>query len=276
MRNWRSRAFARRLCNRSGLAQPKLEMVRGQCHTLEMTLDEVAIIVGQLLPGAARAKMAAQRRHDERLDLGGGNAADQSGRRGLSLQHGLGDVIAVAGAALVGVGWAHAVAAIIKQAPAQERGRAPQPAAPRARLGRKLGLHRREQGTIHNRRLFAAMDLATVDHLADIEAVLEQMGERPHAKAPPADGAAVRQPPRLAANSPAIEILRQCADGAKLEIPRKDRANRRSLGWYHKDLLVHGRIAEWDRAADPNAFALGGSDLVAHPLPDQLAFELGK
>src|SRR5262249_44797598 len=35
-------------------------------------------------------------------------------------------------------------------------------------------------GTIHNRRLFAAMDLAPVDHLADIEAVLEQMGERPH------------------------------------------------------------------------------------------------
>src|SRR5262252_3147723 len=143
-----------------------------------MTLEEVAIIVGQLLPGAARAQMAAQRRHDERLDLGGGNAADRSGRLRLLLQHSLGDVIAVAGAALVGVGWAHAVAASVKKAPAQERGRAPQPAAPRARLGRKLGLHRLEQGTIHNRRLFAAMDLATVDHLADIEAVLEQMGER--------------------------------------------------------------------------------------------------
>ena len=43
------------------LAQPKLEMVRGQCHTLEMALEEVAIIVGQLLPGAARAQVAAQR-----------------------------------------------------------------------------------------------------------------------------------------------------------------------------------------------------------------------
>src|SRR6516162_1843384 len=146
----------------------------------------------------------------------------------------------------------------------------------RARPGRKLGLHRREQGTIHNRRLFAAMDLAPVDHLADIEAVLEQMGERPHAKAPPADGPAVRQPPRLAANSPAIEILRQRADGAKFEIARKDRANRRSLGWYHKDLLVHRRIAEWHGTSHPNAFALRGSDLVAHSLPDQLAFELGK
>ena len=87
-----------------------------------MALEEVAIIVGQLLPGAARAKIAAQRRHDERLDLGGGNAADQSGRRGLILQHGLGDVIAVAGAALVGVSWAHAVAAMVKKAPAEDGG----------------------------------------------------------------------------------------------------------------------------------------------------------
>src|SRR5438132_9074622 len=146
----------------------------------------------------------------------------------------------------------------------------------RARLGRKLGLHRREQGTIHNRRLFAAMDLAPVDHLADIEAVLEQMGERPHAKAPPTDGPAGRAPPRLAANSPPIEILRQRADGAKLQITGKDCANRRSLRWYHEDLLVHRRIAERHRTADPNAFALGGRDLVAHPLPDQLPFELSK
>ena len=120
---------------------------------------------------------------------------------------------------------------MVKKAPAQDGGRAPQPAAPRARLGRKLGLHRLEQGTIHNRRLFAAMDLATVDHLADIEAVLEQMGERPHAEAAAADGPAVRQPPRLAANAPTIEVLRQRADGAKLEIARKDRANCRSLEW---------------------------------------------
>src|SRR5262249_59893835 len=106
--------------------------------------------------------------------------------------------------------------------------------------------------------------------------VLEQMGERPHAKAPPTDGAAGRQPPRLAANSSAIEVLRQRAHGAKLEIARKDRANRLSLGCDHNDLLVHRRIAEWHRAADPNAFAFRSSDLVAHPLPDQLAFELGK
>src|SRR5262249_29489464 len=162
-------------------------------------------------PGAARAQMAAQRRHDERLDLGGGNAADQSGRLRLLLQHSLGDVIAVAGAALVGVGWAHAGAASVKKAPAQELGRTPQPAAPRARgRGRESGAPPRGEGATPHRRLWsAAIALAREPPLADIEAVLEKRGERPHAKAPPADGAAVRQPPRLAANSPAIEILRQ-------------------------------------------------------------------
>src|SRR5215208_6672961 len=90
-----------------------------------MALEEVTIIVGQPLPGAAGVEVVAQSRNDERLNLGGGNAADQSGRPALSLQHGLGDVIAVAGAALVGVGRAHAVAANVKKASAQDCGRAP-------------------------------------------------------------------------------------------------------------------------------------------------------
>src|SRR5437660_6798451 len=251
-------------------------MVGGQCHTLEMALEEVAIIVRQPLPAAARVEVVAERRNGKRLNLGGGYAADQSGRRGLSLQHGLGDVIAVAGAALVGVGRAHAVAAMVKQAPAQDGGYTPQPAAPLQRLGRELSSYRLEQRGIENGLVLTVVNLATVDQLADIEAVLEQIRERPHAEAAPADGPAGRAPPRLAANSPPIEVLRQRADGAELEITGKDCANRRSLGWYHEDLLVHRRIAERHRAADPKAFAFRGRDLVAHPLPDQLPFELGK
>src|SRR5262245_63217639 len=90
--------------------------------------------------------------------------------------------------------------------------------------------------------------------------VTQKLRERPHAKAPAADGPAVRQPPRLAAYSLPIEVLRQRADGAKLQIPRKDRANRRSLGCDHNDLLVHGGIAERHGTSHPNAFALRGSD----------------
>src|SRR2546423_12717365 len=105
-------------------------MVGDQCHALEMALEEFKIVIGQLFPRAAGSELVAQRRNDECLALGGGTAADRSGRRGLPLQLRLGDVVAVAGAALIGVGWTHAVAAIVKKAPAQDRGRAPQPAAP--------------------------------------------------------------------------------------------------------------------------------------------------
>src|SRR4029453_4314606 len=112
--------------------------------------------------------------------------------------------IAVARAALVGVRWTHAIAAIIEKAPAQERGRAAQATAPRARLGRELGLHRLEQRGIENGLMLTAVNLAPVNHLADIEAVLEQMRERPHAKQPPANDPASREPPRLAPNLPPI------------------------------------------------------------------------
>src|SRR5207247_2768987 len=120
----------------------------------------------------------------------------------LPLQHRLGDVIAVTGAVLVGVRWTHAIAAIIEQAPDQERGRAAQAMTPRHRLGRKLGLHRFKHRGIENGLVLAAVNLATVDHLADIETVLEQMGERSYPKPSPANGPAGREPPRLAANSP--------------------------------------------------------------------------
>src|SRR6266705_693242 len=122
-----------------------------------------------------------QRCQDERLELGCGNTADRSGRMRFFLQHGLGDVIAVARAALICVGRAHAVAALIKKAAGQEGGRAPQPAAPRHRLIGKLALHRRKQRAIENGLVLAAVNLASVNHLADIEAVLEQMRERDHA-----------------------------------------------------------------------------------------------
>jgi hypothetical protein len=62
-----------------------------------MALDKVAIIVGQLLAGAGRVKLVAERCKDERLEVGCGNAVDRSGRVRLLLQHGLGNVIAVAG-----------------------------------------------------------------------------------------------------------------------------------------------------------------------------------
>src|SRR4051812_16827080 len=124
--------------------------------------------------------------------------------------------------------------------------------------------------------MLTAVNLAPIDDLANIEAVLEQMGERAYAKAGPTDAAAIRKLPTFAANLMPIKLLRQCANGAQRQIARKDRANRLGLGRDAHDLLLHRRIAKRNRTADPKAFALGGRDLVAHPLPDQLPFELGK
>src|SRR6266567_3977609 len=100
---------------------------------------------------------------------------------------------------------------------------------------------------IENGLVLTAVNVAPVDHLADIEAVLEQMRERAHAEAASAARAAVRKPPRLAADPPAAEVVGKRTDGAKRKIPPKDRADRFGLGRRHHDLLVHRRIAERDR-----------------------------
>src|SRR6266498_4575422 len=90
-----------------------------------MAFDKVAIIVGQRLAGTAGGEVIAERCNDERLKLGGGNAADRSWHLGFVLQQGLGDVIAVAHAALIGVRRAHAVAATSKMRPVRSAGEPP-------------------------------------------------------------------------------------------------------------------------------------------------------
>ena len=89
----------------------------------------------------------------------------------------------------------HAVAAVVKQTAGQERGCPSQPAPPLHRLGVQLLLDGVEQGTIEDRRVTAAMDLAPIGDLADVEPVLEQVGERPHPEAASADGAIISRSP---------------------------------------------------------------------------------
>src|SRR5215211_5672008 len=108
-----------------------------------MVFDQLPLVVGTCLRrAAARLQMIAERRNDERLDLGGRHAADRSGRLGLLLQHGLADVVAVAGTSLVGVARAHAVAALVKQAAGQEGGRAAQPVESTSRPSATMALPR--------------------------------------------------------------------------------------------------------------------------------------
>jgi hypothetical protein len=90
----------------SGASQSKLDLVRGQGDALDKALDKIAITVGELPAGAVGSEVVAERGHDERLKLSSGNTVGR----------GLRDAIAIAQAALVCVGRAHAVAARIKDA----------------------------------------------------------------------------------------------------------------------------------------------------------------
>ena len=62
----------------------------------------------------------------------------------------------------------------------------------------------------------------------------------------------------------------------KLKIAGKDGADRRRFLRNHDNLLVGDPVTQRHRSADPDALALGGGDLVPHPLADDLALELGE
>src|SRR5258707_13730498 len=75
----------------------------------------------------------------------------------------------------------------------REDARGPAHAAPSADPAPgTLSLSRRKQRGIENWLVLTAVNVATVDHLANIEAVLEEMRERANSEAAPADDAAVR------------------------------------------------------------------------------------
>jgi hypothetical protein len=77
---------------------------------------------------------------------------------------------------------AHAVAAVVEEAAGQNGGRASEPDQPGDGVGGPFGLHGLEQVGAEDRRMLAAMHLAPLGDLADVEPVLEQMGERSDAE----------------------------------------------------------------------------------------------
>src|SRR5260370_34036030 len=121
-----------------------------------------------------------------------------------------------------------------------------------------------------------ALFLAAGDHLADAEPVLEQIGEGAHPEADARGDPADRAAQRLGPDAAPVEILHESPHRAKLEIANEDGAHGLGLLGYDHELLADAGIAERDRPPDPDAFALGGGDLVAPPLPDHLPLELGE
>src|SRR3984893_13806641 len=212
----------------------------------------------------------------ESLDLGGWYAGDAAGFGSLILQKRMRHIVPVTHAAFVRMRWAHPVAAVVEEAAGERSGRAPEAELPGNDIGGAPGLHGFEQIAGEDRRMLAAMHLTPIGDLADVEPVLEQMGKRSDAEADAAAPAAIATAIDLGPDALPIKLRDQSPDGAKLQIACEDGADHLRLLGHHFELLIDAAIAERNGSADPEALALGGRDLVAHPLADHLALELGK
>src|SRR6516162_6079643 len=102
------------------------------------------------------------------------------------------------------------------------------------------------------------------------------MGERAHSKADAAPRAAISATIDLGANTAAIKLDDQCAQGSKFKIAGENGQYGLGLAGHDHELLIHTAVSEWHRSADPNSLTLGGGDFVAHPLANHLPLELGK
>src|SRR3954449_12211670 len=70
------------------------------------------------------------------------------------------------------------------------------------------------------------------------------------------------------------QALHQQVEAAELEVGAEDGPHALSLGLIDGDLAILGVVTKWGHAADPEALAFGGSNLVADPLGRDLALEL--
>src|SRR5262245_13678475 len=80
----------------------------------------------------------------------------------------------------------------------------------------------------------------------------------------------------LGPDAPPIERHEQSPHGAQLQIEAKDGADRLCLLGHDFELFFEAAVAERNGSADPEALALRGRNLVAHPLADDLALKLRK
>jgi hypothetical protein len=101
--------------------------------------------------------------------------------------------------------------------------------------------------------MLAGMHLASIDDLADVEPVLEQMGKRSHAEADTAAAAAVATAIDLGPDALPIELQEQSAHGATLQIACEDGADHFRLLGLDFELFVDAAIAEWNGSAHPEA-----------------------
>src|ERR1700722_9628753 len=162
---------------------------------------------------------------DEPLDLRRRDPANCAGLALPFLQKGLRDIVTVTHALLVGMARAHPVAAIVVEKAHQERRRLRSECPARDGFLLEPLLHGFEQPSIDNRRVFAGVNLAAIGDLANVEAVLQEVGQRPDQEVGWLNRGAVWTDPGPRPDASTVKIDDQQADRTQCEITAEDAAN---------------------------------------------------
>jgi hypothetical protein len=143
----------------------------------------------------------------ELFDFGRGHAPDAANFVLPLLQDGMRYIVPVAHATLVGVRGAHAVASVIDDATGQNGRRASELGPTTHCVFSEPGLHGLEQLPLNDRLMSTGMDRAAIGDLANVKAVLEQMGKCTGPKADAAPYPAADKPSCLVADITPVEVL---------------------------------------------------------------------
>src|SRR6202045_4888862 len=169
----------------------------------------------------------------------------------------------------------HAVSVAIKHHAGEEAGLARSSAAlAPGNIAGELLLNGIPQWLIDDRRVLATMELALVNDLAEIGAVLQHQVECAARDRLAADEAPRSARPRLTLDPARFELRLQQADRTEFGIAAENQANGIRLAIDHDELVVLRSIPERRHATHPQPLLLRGGDLVADALADDLALEL--
>src|SRR6202011_5988459 len=162
----------------------------------------------------------------------------------------------------------HAVAVAIKHHAGEEAGLARSSAAlaPGSIAG-KLLLNGIPQWLIDDRRVLATMELALVNDLAAIGAVLQHLVERAARKRLPAHEPPGSARPRLTFDPARFELRLQQSDRAEFGIAPENQTNGIRLAVDRDELVVLHSIAERRHPPPPPPPLFFGGGLFTHALP---------
>ena len=119
---------------------------------------------------------------------------------------------------------------------------------------------------VDDSRMLAGIDLVLVHGEAEIDLVVQEFQQV----------APVEHRAALGADPARMQFLQHLRRGTGPGIEAEDRQDVLGLGGLDHQLAVLDHVAEWHRAAHPHPLPAGGRELVADPLADHLALELGE